>query len=279
VLRSACQQINSPLYSPFKKPILTVHAGEYFSHILSGLRAIDEAVNFCQFGAGDRLGHALALGIDIERWAKQQKRAYLNVGEHLNNLVWCHHQALKLSGLLPDFQSALRVLEYKIQHWSDYLYNNEHNSINDLYQAWLLRRNCPRRLNNNEGISDVKRDVRLPDYEFLKNCPESKAKKLWLSYLYSNYPSDNKRRFQTISVDLQMNGNTAVPQFINNPLSDSISTAELHLYTAIQDLMIEQYSKQGIILEAYPTSNLYIGRINHYHEHPIFRWHPPQGNG
>lgn len=274
VLRSACQHVNNHLYSSFKKPFLTVHAGEDFSHILSGLRAVDEAVNFCQFNAGDRLGHALALGVDIEHWAKQQKRAYLTVGEHLDNLVWCHHQALKLSGVLPDFQSALRILEYKIQHWSDYLYNNEHYSVNDLYQAWLLRRNCPRRLNNNEGISEVKREARLPDYEFLKNCPESKAKKLWLSYLYANYPSDNKKRFETISIDLQM-GHDILPQFINNPLSDSVSTAELYLYVAIQDLLIEQYSKQGIIIEACPTSNLYIGRISHYNEHPLFRWHPP----
>ena len=276
VLRSACYQVNSNLYLPFKKPFLTVHAGEDFSHVLSGLRAIDEAVNFCQFDEGDRIGHALALGIDIEQWAKQQKRAYLTVGEHLDNLVWCYHQALKLCGILPEIQPILPILEYKIKHWSNYLYNDEHYSINDLYQAWLLRRNCPRRLNNNQGISEIKRKVRLPDYEFLMNHPESKAKKLWLNYLYSNYPSDNKRRFKTISVDLQIDSNT-IPQFINEPLIDSISKEELKLYTAIQDLLIERYSKQGIILEACPTSNLYIGRISHYHEHPLFRWHPPSG--
>ena len=276
VLRSACYQVNSNLYLPFKKPFLTVHAGEDFSHVLSGLRAIDEAVKFCQFDEGDRIGHALALGIDIEQWAKQQKRAYLTVGDHLDNLVWCYHQALKLCGILPEIQPILPILEYKIKHWSNYLYNDEHYSINDLYQAWLLRRNCPRRLNNNQGISEIKRKVRLPDYEFLMNHPESKPKKLWLNYLYSNYPSDNKRRFKTISVDLQIDSNS-IPQFINEPLTDSISKEELKLYTAIQDLLIERYSKQGIILEACPTSNLYIGRISHYHEHPLFRWHPPSG--
>ncbi len=47
------------------------------------------------------------------------------------------------------------------------------------------------------------------------------------------------------------------------------------LIHAIQDLLIERYSKRQIVLEACPTSNIFIGRLKQYVEHPIFRWNPP----
>ena len=41
----------------------TYHAGEDFLDIADGLRAIDEAIEFCGLERGSRIGHALALGI------------------------------------------------------------------------------------------------------------------------------------------------------------------------------------------------------------------------
>jgi hypothetical protein len=49
---------------------LTCHAGEDFEHILSGMRAIDEAVTFLEMAPGDRIGHGLAIGYWPEDWAK-----------------------------------------------------------------------------------------------------------------------------------------------------------------------------------------------------------------
>tara|TARA_B110000240_G_C13093639_1_gene281126 strand:+ start:35 stop:397 length:363 start_codon:yes stop_codon:yes gene_type:complete len=34
------------------------------------------------------------------------------------------------------------------------------------------------------------------------------------------------------------------------------------------------YSDKGIVLEACPTSNVYIGRFKCYSEHPLYRWYP-----
>lgn len=36
-----------------------------------------------------------------------------------------------------------------------------------------------------------------------------------------------------------------------------------------------KHGSQEIIFEACPTSNIYIGRFEYYHEHPIYRWNPP----
>jgi len=273
-LRSAKYTSSGVFGKRLPKPFLTLHAGEDFSHIVSGLRAIDESIEFCEFTDGDRIGHGLALGINVQHWAERQQRSYLTVGEHLDNLVWCHHQALSLIQVNHRFQSALSLLEHKIRHWSSYLYNGVNYTPNDLYQSWMLRRNCPNQLSlalrdgHSEWIDWV------PDVEFLANQPTSLAKKLWVTYLNSGELDSASKRNDVISINCSID-NSVVPSSHTNKLSDSLSKVEIDLYQAIQDLLMERYSSKGIILEACPTSNLYIGRFQNYHEHPIFRWSPP----
>ncbi|CAQ81916.1 hypothetical protein VSAL_p840_57 (plasmid) [Aliivibrio salmonicida LFI1238] len=274
VLRAARYTTNGVFGKRLPQPFLTIHAGEDFSHIVSGLRAIDESIEFCKFTHGDRIGHGLALGINVKHWAQRQQRAYLTAGEHLDNLVWCHHQALSLIQINHTFQSALSLLEHKIRHWSSYLYGGVVYTPNDLYQSWMLRRNCPNQLSlalrdgNSEWVDWV------PDIEFLKKESSSLVKKLWILYLNSGHLDLTSKRNDVISISCSIDDRT-VPSSHNNKLSDNLSKSEIDLYEAIQDLLMERYSNKGIILEACPTSNLYIGRFKKYHEHPIFRWNPP----
>ena len=60
-----------------------------------------------------------------------------------------------------------------------------------------------------------------------------------------------------------------------NERIDFMSKAELLLIEAVQDFLIEKYSEKQIVIEACPTSNIYIGRLFKYSEHPIFRFCPP----
>ncbi|MGL6123054.1 MAG: antiviral RADAR system adenosine deaminase RdrB, partial [Shewanella sp.] len=80
---------------------LSIHAGEDYAHPASGMRHIDETVRFCEMREGDRLGHALALGIVPKQWAARQGEMMLPLDEHLDNLVWLWHHASMLSGILP----------------------------------------------------------------------------------------------------------------------------------------------------------------------------------
>ena len=71
---------------------MTYHVGEDFRHLLSGLRAIDEVVEFLKPQPGDRLGHAIALGLKPNDWAQQAGfQALVPRLEWLDTLVWTHH--------------------------------------------------------------------------------------------------------------------------------------------------------------------------------------------
>ena len=52
------------------KLFATYHAGEDFFDIVDGLRTIDEAIKFLNLRQGDRIGHALALGLNANDYFK-----------------------------------------------------------------------------------------------------------------------------------------------------------------------------------------------------------------
>jgi hypothetical protein len=50
---------------------VSVHAGEEFEHLCAGMRQVDEHVRFLHLQRGDRLGHALALGLEPSWWRER----------------------------------------------------------------------------------------------------------------------------------------------------------------------------------------------------------------
>jgi hypothetical protein len=71
---------------------VTCHAGEDFVHILTGLRHVDEAVEYYALQRGDRIGHGLSVGVDPVKWMQRLgRRCVLFQGEWLDDLVWFHH--------------------------------------------------------------------------------------------------------------------------------------------------------------------------------------------
>ncbi|MCF2857009.1 hypothetical protein L1286_05990 [Pseudoalteromonas sp. SMS1] len=287
VIRSAKHPSNTMFSSRFQRPFLTVHSGEDYSHLLSGLRAIDETVVFCDFKAGDRLGHALALGVFPAQWAQRQRTAYVTLGDHLDNLVWCYQKAIEVIQTVPKFTGVLQLLSEKIDFWANQLYPNQSYSVRELYESWKLRRNCPETMrvqpnqlgmpsssHCNSGNQDWAIDFVMSEHVASYS---TRVMDLWRQYLFAGTVHDGFSEISKRPVIVD-----CLPQLGEMPLRiengrfyDSVSAAELELYEAIQDLQMESYSAQDIIIEACPTSNIYVGRFEQYNQHPIFRWDPP----
>lgn len=269
LLRSGIYRSTNEFTPRIMRPFLTVHAGEDYGHLLSGLRAIDEAIEFCFLEENDRIGHGLALGIDVQLWAKRQRRIYLPISEYLDNLVWCYIQTVKITQLTPHFSSILSLLKEKIDYWCTKIYQKSYTP-NELYQAWLLRRNWP---NYKDKENDtIYSKYWVPDLDIIN---ENKVLlEIWQTYLQQDdYPSENIKN-RIITIDCLPNHN--LERFsLGDEFYDSISKEELNLYEAIQDFLMVKLNRKGIIIEVCPTSNIYIGRFKKYHEHPIFRWNPP----
>ncbi len=74
-----------PVPPPFRT---TVHAGEDFVHLLTGLRNVDQAIEVFALREGDRLGHAVAIGLSPVDWAARAGRFPMPLEDRVLDLCW-----------------------------------------------------------------------------------------------------------------------------------------------------------------------------------------------
>ncbi|NIF18139.1 hypothetical protein [Pantoea sp. Cy-639] len=280
---------------------LSIHAGEDYGHPLSGLRRVEETVRFCGMRAGDRLGHALALGISPKDWLERHGEVQLPVDEHLDNLVWAWREALRLRNVeglqVPVARLELRIAKMLKQvPWANWG-GKTTPSTEDLwrlYRAWRLRRNCSRTLSQAQDDLLVAeaglQQAAVPDFTRLSRHlgkPRSDtAEGLFILRARHEAAQQGRSQCQVRLAVLQGRvvppGQTRLEQQEAtcegrvSYVHDHDDADDLSLMLAIQDACIERYARLGLMIETNPSSNVYIGQLDRHADHPIYRWNPPQ---
>ena len=102
---------------------MTYHIGEDYLDIVDGLRAVDETVRFLGLKCGARIGHALALGIDIEEYYQIKKnRILINQQDYLDNLVWLYYKVKRFG--LKGYDDVLLFIEQEYSKYFRSIYGN-----------------------------------------------------------------------------------------------------------------------------------------------------------
>ena len=133
----------------------TYHAGEDFFHILSGLRAIYEAITYLDLKRCDRIGHASVAGVPVSLWYNNiGNRMLIRQGEHLDNLIFAYHLISQrgnniMKSLLPMITLRIDELSYKIYR--------KYYPVSIHLEAWKMRYKDPQSLLNKEfdSLSEV----------------------------------------------------------------------------------------------------------------------------
>jgi hypothetical protein len=274
---------------------LSVHAGEDYAHPLSGMRHVDETVLFCEMRSGDRLGHALALGIPPADWISEHGEAILSLDEYVDNLVWAWHHACEMSPhlalaaqVVPKLELTLRQLIPNVSWIKD---GADIPSADTLFEAWRLRRNCHYYWNRESlgSLGDAKMKIALPDRQILlsSESPAAKAyKRRWriITERKTGRPAmstagkpiiDYRVRIRQSDHPLPID-NRSHPEL--NLISVTESSQEVAFMHALQDWLLDRYDRLGLVIEANPTSNVYIAHLKSHKQHPVFRWYPPDEN-
>ena len=237
---------------------ITYHVGEDFLDIVDGLRAIDEAIMFLEMRKGDRLGHAIALGIDPGHYYKMKhSEVFLTKQDILDNLVWVLYRSQELGiSIIPDLRIELegraRKLLYEI-----YACNVEFRvSLDDYYDSWKMRGDNPQ----------------LYEKGFYEAC-----KKSFIDNVY-----DECKILSEEKIELFRNNKNASFLFymyhFNPKVKDigleserfAITSDIVEMVRQIQHRMQLYVNQKGIAIECNPTSNLRISVIDSYDKHPIF---------
>ena len=120
---------------------ITVHVGEDFRHLLSGLRAIHEPFWWEVMRRGDRIGHALALGWDPHGWCTRYPEIIQPRLERMFDLAWMldfvHGRRLQQ---VPGaaLQSAHQELYDHLQTWNkDYEVREFVTVVRQIGKPWL----------------------------------------------------------------------------------------------------------------------------------------------
>lgn len=117
---------------------VSCHAGEDFGHPLVGISWVHSAITGLDMRAGDTIGHALALGWDMETFDRERREsAIVPLGDQFDALLWLHWFATRRN--LPKFtQYALRI-EGDISLLCHQIYGIHVPAVAALYQLIDLR--------------------------------------------------------------------------------------------------------------------------------------------
>lgn len=229
----------------------TYHAGEDFYHIFSGIRAIYEAILFCNLTHGDRIGHAVALGLDPEQWGTVVgKEINMKQGEHLDDLVFLFYIIRQYK--IEKFYPILNLIKSK----AEYLYFNIYEfylPIETLIAGWKLRGYCPIHLGmNGKNVEDL--IIKIDQEELLCNSIKNQSSKSVID-VYKLY-HDN--RFRT-------KYNTKIPVQL-----DEFIKLEDIVY--IQKSILEMMNNKEIVIETLPMSNVRIGFHQDFSTYHLWNW-------
>lgn len=272
----------------------SIHCGEDYAHPLSGLRKVDETIQFCQLSKDDRLGHGLALGIEPKDWFEHHGDIILDSEEHLDNLVWSYGQAKKLLKWVKSkpqnqlktialIERKLAGLKFKIRYLAATVaWALPSDSPDDLYAAWHLRRNCFYQWQHQYRFVANRQEqmLVLPDLIKLQN-KHDRASQIYLrrwQHQKGIRLFDQKANAEKSKVLIRLNpladGCIARLNGELNMYRDDHNGSDVKFMSLLQDHLLEQCRQRSLIIEVNLSSNVAIAHIEDYKDHPIFRWYP-----
>ncbi len=250
---------------------LTYHVGEDYLDVVDGLRAIDEAIRFLGLDCGDRMGHAIALGVNAKDWYQfKNKQITMPLQDYLDNIVWLNHALNKYE--IDGFDSLRGWLQEQYSHYFFYIYQNYLSGVNKegsaykqsnvlnkfdiniYYLSWLLRGDQPSLYKTGKfqeeliskdqwGLYAVnKKYIRSDD---IRHIPE-------VALLYHMYHYSREARIK---------GSEMKTFHVPDHYISSIGE--------IQRAMMDDIADRGISIETNPSSNIRIGTYLCFENHPI----------
>lgn len=238
----------------------TFHVGEDFYDLADGLRAISEAVRFLHIRRGDRLGHCLALGMDVGQYYKERHYVVPIPRQNLlDNLVWLYFQAKAYNVQIAPCVEML-VVETFSELSEPYRKNGLQFKMIDYYRAMALRGDNPL------GMKDER-------YGYILD--------IWDAYDYDkDQKLENYRKDSVLTELFRMyHFNKEVRRKGTEVYEFKVDDAYMELISQMQDKMMDDIESKGIAIECCPSSNFKIGRLHRYDNHPIFRMNDVDPNG
>lgn len=245
------------------------HVGEDFLDLSDGLRAIDEAVCFLNMERGDRLGHALALGIEPEEYYHLKGgRVVLPAQDLLDNLVWLQFRSLEWGVQIPsELRSRLR---YQAEALLREIYGQvcPYATLQEYFQSWTLRGDSPELYYYLDDNDTFLRKLQIRRYSPSRFDTFGINNRIWSGRDLESYRANSNVRCLVHYYQYC----DAVRWKGQKSRSYQVEEDYIQLVRSVQDCMMQRLMAHGIFIECNPSSNYLIGTFRRYDKHPIFRF-------
>jgi hypothetical protein len=216
---------------------VTIHVGEDFLSPMTGLRHIGEALQFLGLGTNDRLGHAMALGLDIKCYAVRMGRVAIPTEERLWDLVW--ERTLYGGRLIKDNSGRLAFVDEEIARLLRRMLGNSvpdlQVSVTKLYEAFYS--------------VDRLQNVGFPR-SALGSLSERRKDEI-----------DDVMRELLVNRDVISRGREPIWVDLEPEIESCIT---------VQSYLLKACSRRGLVVEVNPSSNLHIGGLSaDLSDHPV----------
>lgn len=236
----------------------TYHAGEDFYHILCGLRAIYEAIEFCDLQKGDRIGHATATGLSPQIWKNAiGNQIIIKQGDYLDDLIFSYHIILKnkikeLHGVIPFITNIINDISFQIYNVSYPIYALE--------QSWLMRQSCPI-----HALEKNKEDV---ENKHVYNDDE------WNFVLQAKFIENRQSMESNVAWEIfqKYHNNEYRSRFDKTIIIDPFDVLTVENIESLQLTLLGEMTKREIVIETLPTSNVRIGFHKNFSTYHLFNW-------
>ena len=223
---------------------VTLHVGEDFLHLASGLRAVHEPFVWGLMQRGDRLGHALALGLDADNWCRSHPIVTMPRWERILDLSW-------MIAALTDRLAYLRISE-------------------DLPGLALARMHDELRVHAERCHLEFGPDSFVDLFTRDLGARGSLPRLLDLGYTPG-------RGDPLYLLHQRLLGSSAVQGRLDE-LVEVETAGENNVLTELSRGIASMIGLMQIAIEVNPTSNLLIGGLEHPLQQPIFQLHPLDGD-
>lgn len=236
----------------------TYHVGEDFLDLCDGLRAIDEALLYLNLQKGDRLGHAIVLGTDPEKYYNLKRRnIYLTKQDYLDNCIWVLKRSLEWG--IPMELDNREMLKDCVGDLLNEIYNSpscDENVRNAYFASWILRGDHPTCYKTGKYVE--------PDFSDFVH---------YNRYLTMGSSYDKYRKNDVVSGFLyDYHYNKEVREKGLKIAKIEVADWHIELMSKFQQQIRKIVAQKGISVECNPTSNVLIGTFFQYDSHPILQF-------
>ena len=253
---------NDKIETPLK---FTFHAGEDFLDLIDGMRSVEESVRLLELNRGDRIGHALALGVDPQAYYELKCwRIVLKKQDVLDNTLWIQNQLNKHNIQIPP--ALNEFFDTNINKYLQEIYNQNtsgYNSVAEIKYNYL----CSYYLRG-----DAPSLYSTMDY---KEIPNYVGSSVWEEFSFSNNNEDVKlmrTNVEACELYYQYHFNQQVKEKGDQIVEVKIPKIIIEPIKQLQLAMQKDLMKKQLGIECNPSSNKVIGTFRRYDKHPIINF-------